>query len=344
MKRITLIIIAALLCTSSIIAAPSKMRVVGQFSSLVMYTEFEKPYWKKTFVKDFPNTKVRLSSVSQMKLKGAAPYRQLSKGGFDVVSIIGGYVVSDSQTVAGLDLPAIAPDIQTAKKIVDAYKPTLEKAIKKDFNAKLLGVMPYPAQILFCNEKIDSLADLKGKKVRAGSWTTAEFLDGLGATGVTMQYGEISQSLQRGILDCAIAGGIPGYTAAWGDISKYLYPIPVGGWAYVISAMNMETWNKFSKEEQNKLMKSYNQNVIEPVWKKSDFESIEAVNCLTGKGCSYGRLYDMNLVKVKEKDLILSKKILEERVLPKWAEKVSAEVVTEWNNSVGKVVNLEAKE
>ena len=343
MKKMTLLIMTGLAFASSIIAAPEKMRVIGQFSSLVMYSEFEKPFWKKTFKNEFPNTKVRLSSISQIKLKGAAPYRQLANGGFDVVSLIGGYIVPDSQTVAGLDLPAIAPDIQTAKKIVEAYKPTLEKALKKDFNAKLLGIMPYPAQILFCNQKIDSLEDLKGKKVRAGTWTTAEFLDGLGATGVTMQYGEISQALQRGVLDCAIAGGIPGYTAGWGDISKYLYPIPVGGWAYVLTSMNMETWNKFSKEEQDKLINSYNKNVIEPVWEKSDFESIEAVKCLTGQGCSYGKIYDMKLVKFKEKDLAISRKILEERVLPKWANKVSPEVVNEWNNTVGKVVKLKAQ-
>ncbi|QKJ23639.1 TRAP transporter substrate-binding protein [Poseidonibacter lekithochrous] len=343
MKKIVLPILAGLVLASSAIAAPEKLRVVGSWGHLTMFSEFEKPYWKKEFKKSFPNTSTRVTSLGQVKLKGSAVYRQLAKGSFDVVSTVGGYVVSDSQTLAGLDLPAIAPDIQTAKKIVNAYKPTLAKALAKDFNAILLGVTPYPAQILFCNEKIDSLSDLKGKKVRAGSWTTAEYLDGLGATGVTPPFSEIASALQRGVLDCAIGGGLSGYSSGWGNISKYLYPIPVGGWAYVLTAMNMETWNKFSKEEQEKLISSYNTNVIEPVWAKSDFESIEGVKCLTGQDCSYGKSYNMNLVQFKEKDIAISKKILEERVLPKWSQKVSSEVVNEWNNSVGKVVNLKAE-
>lgn len=342
MKKIMLPVFAGLVLASSAIAAPEKMRVVGSWGHLTMFSEFEKPYWKKTFRKEFPNIKTRVTSIGQVKLKGAAVYRQLAKGSFDVVSTVGGYVVSDSQTLAGLDLPAIAPDIKTAKKIVEAYKPTLEKALKKDFNSKLLGVKPYPAQILFCNEKIESLKDLKGKKVRAGSWTLAEYLDGLGATGVTPPFSEIASALQRGVLDCAVAGGLSGYSSGWGDISKYLYPIPVGGWAYVLTAMNIDTWNKFSKEEQENLLKSYDKNVVQPVWDKSNFESAEGIKCLTGRDCSYGKTYDMKVVKFKGSDLALSKKILEERVLPKWAEKVPQEVVNEWNNSVGKVVNLKA--
>lgn len=343
MKKSFLSACVFLFLSNTVNAAPENLRVVGSFSSLTMFSEFEKPYWKKDFLEEFPDTKVRLTTISQINLKGAAVYRQLAQGSFDVVSTIGGYVVSDSQAIAGLDLPAIAQDIETAKKVVKAYSSTLDETLKKDFNSKLIGIAPYPAQILFCKNQINSLEDLKSKKVRAGSWTVAEFLDGLGATGITMQYGEIAQALQRGVLDCAIAGGLPGYSAGWGEIAEYLYPIPVGGWAYVITAMNMETWNKFSLDEQNKILSTFDSKVIEPVWIKSDFESKEGIKCLTGQDCSYGSSNSMNLVDFKEKDLDLSRKILSERVLPKWAEKVSAETVTQWNESVGKVVNLEAK-
>ncbi len=343
MKKIIILSLATFVFSSAIFAAPEKMRVVGSWAHLTMFSEFEKPYWKKIFKNEFPNTRTRVSSISQVKLKGAAVYRELANGSFDVVSTVGGYIVSDSQALAGLDLPAIAPDIKTAKKIVEAYKPTLEKIVLRDFNAKLLGVTPYPAQVLFCNEKIDSLEDLKGKKVRAGSWTLAEYLDGLGATGVTPPFSEIASALQRGVLDCAIGGSLSGYSSGWGDIAKYLYPIPVGGWAYVLTSMNLNTWNKFSKEEQDKLLISYNKDVVQPVWDKSNFESIEGVKCLTGRDCSYGKSYNMKVVKFKGKDLSISKRILEERVLPKWAEKVSPETVEEWNNSIGNITNLKIK-
>ncbi len=343
MKKSLLVTLSSLVVATSIYAAPEKLRVVGSWSSLSLYKEYEKPFWKKEFNKDFPDTKVRLSSLGQVKLKGAAVYRQLSKGVFDVVSTVGGYVVSDSQDIAGLDFPAIANDIETAKKVVEAYSPTLEKALKKDFNSKLLAVVPYPSQILFCKEEITSLADLKGKKVRASGWTVAEFLEGVGATGITMSYSEVPQALQRGVVDCAVTGGLSGYSSGWGEVSDFLYPLPIGGWAHVVTAINQDTWNRFTKDEQQKLVNSINKNITTPAWIKTDYETTEGEKCLTGQECSYGKANDMKLIKVQEEDRTLSKKILTEKVLPKWASKVSPEVVSEWNNSVGKVVNLQAK-
>ncbi len=343
MRKKLLITVTSLAVATSLSAAPEKLRVVGSWSSLSLYKEYEKPFWKKEFVKEFPNTKVRLSSLGQIKLKGAAVYRQLSKGVFDVVSTVGGYVISDSQDIAGLDFPAIANDIKTAKKVVEAYKPTLEKALKKDFNSKLLTVIPYPSQVLFCKEKISSLSDLKGKKVRASGWTVAEFLDGVGATGITMSYSEVPQALQRGVVDCAVTGGLSGYSSGWGEVSKYLYPLPIGGWAHVITAINLDTWNNFTKEEQERLKQSINKNITIPAWEKTNYETIEGEKCLTGKDCSYGKANKMKLIPIQEKDKELSKQILTKRVLPKWATKVSPEVVEQWNDSVGKVVNLEAK-
>ena len=341
-KLLLATVTCAFLATSSY-AAPEKLRVVGSWSSLSLYKEYEKPFWKKEFTKDFSETKVRLSSLGQVKLKGAAVYRQLSKGVFDVVSTVADYVIADSQAMAGLDFPAIANDLPTAKKVVEAYKTNLDNALKKDFNSKLLSVVPYPAQVLFCKDEITSLADLKGKKVRASGWTVASFLDGVGATGITMSFGEVPQSLQRGVIDCAVTAGLSGYSAGWGEVSNFLYPLQIGGWDYVVPAMNLDTWNKFTKLEQEKLLTSLDKNIVIPAWEKTDYETREGEKCLTGQDCSYGKANNLKLVEVKESDKELSRKVLVENVISQWVQKVSPEVVSQWNNSIGKVVNITAK-
>ena len=342
-KSLVISLIGVLFIAINLYATPKQLRVVGSWSSLSLYKEYEKPYWKKEFAQHFSDTKVRLSSLGQIKLKGAAVYRQLSKGVFDVVSTVGDYVVSDSQTIAGLDFPAMADDISTAKKVVKAYTPILEQALADDFNAKLLAVVPYPSQILFCRDKIKSLKDLKGKKVRASGWTVAELLNGIGATGITLSFSEVPQSLQRGVVDCAITGGLSGYNSGWGEVSKYLYPLPMGGWDYVITAMNLDTWNAFSKQEQAVLLKSIDETMVQPAWAKTDYETSEGEKCLTGRSCSYGKPNKMELVKVKSGDKRLAKKVLIKNVIPKWVEKVPKSVVKQWNATVGKVVSIKAK-
>jgi hypothetical protein len=51
----------------------------------------------------------------------------------------------------------------------------------------------------------------------------------------------------------------------------------------------------------------------------------------------------MTLVPVSPGDVELRRQALLNQVLPRWAGRCGTECVSNWNNSVGKVVNLTAK-
>ena len=194
-KLAALVCIGFLFCYSSAFASPDQLRVVGSWSSLTLFKNFEKPFWTEVVPQEL-GMQTSMTSLSQVKLKGPAVVRQMSMGVFDVVHTVADYIVSDSPNLAGLDLPGVTTDIETAKKTVAAYRPALEKYLADDFDVKLLSVVPYPAQVLFSRVPIKGLDDLKGKKIRASGWTTSEFVTALGATGVTMSFSEVPQSLQ----------------------------------------------------------------------------------------------------------------------------------------------------
>ncbi|MGA1847048.1 TRAP transporter substrate-binding protein [Deferribacter abyssi] len=345
-KSLKVILLALCFLSISVLlyAAPKNLRVVGSWSSLALYKQFEKPFWTEILPDAFGGkTKTIMSSLGQVKLKGASVLRAMNNGVFDVVSTVADYVVSDAPGLAGLDLPALAPDLKLAKKVVEAYRPVMEDIIEKRFNAKLLAVVPYPAQVLFCRVEIDGLKDLKGKKIRASGWTTSKFIDALGATGVTISFSEVATSLQRGVVDCAVTGSLSGYSAGWGDVTNYLYPLPIGGWDYVITVMNMDVWNSLSKSEQELLSKLIKEKLEIPAWEDADEETVQGINCLTGIGkCDYGKPNKLKLVDIKKEDMQLSKKILVNDVLPAWAKQVTPDIVEKWNDTIGKVVGLKA--
>ncbi len=332
--------------SSSVFAFKSSLTVVGSWSSLALYKKFERPFWTKELPKALGGKiHVTMTSLGQVKLKGAAVLRAMESGVFDVVSTVADYVVSDAPGLAGLDLPAMAPNIKTARRIVRAYRPIVAQIVKKRFNAKLLAIVPYPAQDLFCKVKIASLKDLKGKKVRASGWTTSKFIDSLGATGVNITFSEVATALERGVVDCAVTGTLSGYSEGWGEVTHYLYPLPIGGWDYVITVMNMNTWNTFTPAQKKLIEGLIKLRVEEPAWADANEETVQGIYCLTGTGpCHYGKPNHMKLVKVKPADVKLSREILVKYVLPDWASKVSKKVVEEWNNTIGKVVGLKAKE
>ena len=97
-------------------------------------------------------------------------------GVIDFGSTVLGYVAGDDAHNEAIDLAGRAPDVATARKISDAYKPVYDKLYRDKFGIQVLGVWPYPAQVIFCNGEIKGLADLKGKKVRTANRTLAEFV------------------------------------------------------------------------------------------------------------------------------------------------------------------------
>ena len=340
MKKIafSLFILVIFTTTSVIFAQEKKLNVVGSWNSLTMFKKIEKPFWEDVFTKEFSNYKVSLTSLGEIKIGGASVLQQIDNKLFDVVSTVSNYVVSDSPALAGFDLPALAPDIATARKIVNVYRPTMEELLAKDFNVQLLSVVPYPSQVLFCRSKIKGLADLKGRKVRTLGWTIAKFVDSLGGNGITMSFGEVPTALQRGVIDCAITGSLSGYSSGWGEVSDYLYPLPIGGWAYVMTVMGKDVWNNMSSADQKKLLKLANENIEKKAWEVTDFETNEGEQCLTGGSCSFGKANKMKLVPVVPADLKLAKKILNNNVLPAWREKVTASDFKQWQDTIGKVV------
>ncbi len=320
-----------------------ELRVVGSWNSLTMFKNFEKPFWTEKLPAAMPGMKVEMTSLGEVNLKGPAVLRQMDMGVFDVVHTVADYVVADSPALAGLDMPALAPEIGQARKVVDAYRPVVAEALAKDFNAKLLAIAPYPAQVTFCRDKITGLDDLKGKKIRASGWTTSEFVTALGATGVTMSFSEVPQSLQRGVVDCAITGSLSGYSAGWGEVAHFIYPLPVGGWDYVITAMSMKTWDSFSSKEQEQIQSLITEQLEKPAWDVTARETTEGVQCLTGGPCPHGAPNQLAEVPVTAKDLERAQRILVDSVLPAWAAKVDPSIVAKWNATAGKQANIQAK-
>ena len=323
-------------------AADQKLRVCGSFASLTMFRNFEKPFWTEVVPNEM-GFNVSLTSLDEVKLKGAGVLRQMEYGVFDVVHTVADYVSGDSPALAGLDLPALASDIKLAREVVEAYRPIMDKYLQKDFHVKLLSITPYPAQVLFLRDKISSLGDLRGKKIRCSGWTTAEFVRALKATGVLLHFEEVPESLKRGVVDGAITGSLSGYAAGWGDVADYLYPLAMGGWDYVIGSISMNTWQNLSTDQQENLMKLVKEKLEDPAWRVTERETGEGVQCLTGGKCPHGRPNQLALIPVTEEARKMAYQVLLSNVLPAWANKVAPEVVKEWNDSIGKVVGLKAK-
>jgi TRAP-type C4-dicarboxylate transport system substrate-binding protein len=104
--------------------------------------------------------------------------------------------------------------------------------------------------MLACREPVKSLADLKGKRVRATGGST-ELMTIAGAVPVAATLPEAVSLLQRGGLDCEFGVHTWLKTFGYGDFAKFVTDIPLGLTGPAIGLMmNRDAWNKFTPEQK----------------------------------------------------------------------------------------------
>lgn len=124
----------------------------------------------------------------------------------------------------------------------------LEEA-RKINSVPLGGWVAAPYQLL-CREPVKTVADVKGKRIRALGGG-AEMLKSAGAVTIGGTLVEALSLLQRGGLDCVL--GAADWLRAFGyaDFTKFVTEHPLGMTGPAIGLMlNRETWNKFTPEQK----------------------------------------------------------------------------------------------
>ncbi|MFV1799736.1 TRAP transporter substrate-binding protein [Phaeobacter sp. Ay1a-4a] len=340
MRKFTAYLAATALLASPVIA--EDLAVVGSWSGLPLHKQFEAPFWSETLPKASGGSiNVSLTTHNQMNLGVGDVFRLLGDGVYDVAMTVGDYAVADAPELEGLDVPLLALTADEARAMVDAARPMVSDIYRDRFNSHVLAIAPYPPQVVFCNGDVNSLADLKGLKVRASGRMTAKFLEALGAEGVNVSFAEVPGALQKGVVDCAVTGAGSGYSSGWWEVSTNLLAIPLGGWDPVVTAINLDKWNSLSTETQELIQTQVSAEFEEPAWEVAQDALVNDIACLTGNGeCPSGETRNMKLVEVSEEDFNNARETLVSEVLPAWAERAGADWAKRWNTSVGQVVGV----
>lgn len=297
---------------------PFSLRVLGSFGNQLQSSAVEEPYFKETLPKlAGGKVDVNFKRMDEVGLKGFDAMRLLKLGVFDLMEIQVGYVSGDEPFFNGVDMLGVAPDIETAHKLVDAYRDAFDKRLQEKFNGKVVAMWPYPGQMFFCNKPIDGIEDLKGLKIRAYTPAMATLVESLGGISVTLAFPEVYQGLQRGVIDCAISGSMAGNTAKWPEVSTHFYPLTIG-WGIQAHVVNLDFWKKLS-EAQRDFLGSEMKKLEDALWDLGKKSTQDGIECNTGTGkCDYGTPYNMTLVEVEPSDVETMQNVIREKVLPQW--------------------------
>ena len=335
---------AAFAATATMAAAdgPVVVKAVGTWGSLTNYQKHEGPFWNERIAAASGGSIIgEIKPQTELGLKGFEIMRLVKNGVFDFAFGLPGYVAAENAIFEGGDLSSVTQDIDTQRKVAEAYFPTLEKSFAEIYNAKLLTLYPFPSQTLWCNGEVNGIADLAGKKIRVYATTLGDFVEGAGGTSVTVPFAEVIPALEKGVVDCGITGTMSAYKAKWHQVATHAYTLRVG-WGLAFGAMNMDKWNAMSADQQ-KVLTDEIAKLTDEMWAETATEDEVAISCITGGKCDIGEPGAMVLVEPSAEDLALRDKIANEVVLARWAERCGAECAANWNATVGSILGLEAK-
>lgn len=334
--------VAAVLMSSPAISETTTIKAVGTWGNLTNYTKHEGPFWNE-YIAEASNGKILgdISPQTELGLKGFEIMRLVKNGVFDFAFGLPGYVAAENPIFEGVDLSSLTQDIETQRQVSDAFFPALETAFEETYNAKLMQLYPFPSQTLWCNAPVNGIGDLKDKKIRVYTTSLGDFVEGVGGVSVTVPFAEVIPALEKGVVDCAITGTMSAYKAKWYQVATHAYTLRVG-WGIAFGAINLKKWNSMPEEHQA-LLQAEIDALTERMWAETALEDEIAIKCITGQSCDIGEMGSMTLVEPSSEDLAERDRVANEVVIPRWAERCGAECAATWNDSVGKVLGVQAK-
>ena len=134
--------------------------------------------------------------------------------------LISGY--SNEDPIFGLDsVPFLATSYAESARLWKVSRKAVEDRFAKQGMVVLYAV-PWPPQGIYSTKPLNSVADMKGLKLRAYNPMISRIAELAGAQPVTIQAAELAQAMATGAVNANITSGATGYdTKAWEVVKNY---------------------------------------------------------------------------------------------------------------------------
>src|SRR6476646_6500618 len=166
--------------------------------------------------------KLKITVHSSASLFKAPEIKRAVQGGQAQIGeiLISGY--SNEDPLFGVDsVPFLATSYAEARKLWQASQKALEDRFAKQ-GLVILYTVPWPPQGIYSSKPLQSVADMKGLKMRTYNPYTSRIAELAGAQPVTIQVAELAQAFATGAVNANITSGSTGYdTKAWEVVKNY---------------------------------------------------------------------------------------------------------------------------
>ena len=318
-----------------------RLQVVGQPSVTGLIQRQEQAFFEQLAATTGLPLDVSYTPNDQLGIKDTYQLLMLKSGALDLVSLRFLQNASVEPGLLGVDLLGVSTDFGTARAVVAAYAPILDRTLQAHFNAKLLGIWPFGPQVFFCNKPVAHLQDLAGLKVRVGNENFGPLIAAFGGTPVVIPFEDVRSALKEGLVDCAITSATSGNAAGWPEFSTHFFALgtQMGLNGYLI---NLGVWNRLSPSQQDRLAQAFSQHV-ESIWLKAEQLHADMSSCNIGGPCAHGVPYHLTGAEPSASDYQQLRTAFARTTFRDWMERcdrVHPGCSDEWRRQVAPILDL----
>jgi TRAP-type C4-dicarboxylate transport system substrate-binding protein len=184
--------------------------------------------------------------------KGPELLRAVAEGQLAVAEVPTGMVEGDAPVLALTAQPFISSNAFEQRLLYQLSKPTYANVLKK-FNQFTLYTSVWPFSGIYTQRAINTVADLKGLKMRVYDGTGLAFGKATDIAARKMPFSEVYPAMKAGLLDSMYTSSVSGVDAKAWEVLKYFTPINIVGPVNMVN-VNLDAWGKLPLDIQSKVL------------------------------------------------------------------------------------------
>lgn len=293
-SRLTVLYMVAAIAASGLGLMPA---VSAQTTELKMHSVFAKTRPEAISIQEFADNvsavsggrlKVNVFHGGALGIKDQDLLRILPGESIDMAALYAEYLVRDVPELAYVFVQGALRNADEQLTVMQTIQ-EIYRQIYAKWGVRIIQAVQTPIRNvhIFCKEPVNTLAQLKGKKLRVWGKHQVESFARLGIPAQVIGQNDLYLAMKTGVVDCAVYPVSIAKTISLQEVAKYAaYLHPYAGVPINI-VISERAWKKLSPAEQKILTDSG-----EWIWNKTAKEfrenaaaaEIEAAKALTGEG------------------------------------------------------------
>lgn len=282
------------------------------------------------------NGRLKLDVVSfpELGMTGSELIRLLNSGLMDAGEVVTGYVSGEFPLIEGAQMVGVYDTVEQARRAYEAWMKLVAEPNGKQLGGIPISTFGFTSQMLWSKFPVNSLSDIKGKKIRIFAKGQADYIAALGGTSVSLPIADVYSSLERGVIDGAITGPEVAAGFKYHEVVQYVTDLMLGpGAGYVV--VSDKAWKSLPPDVRKEF------EALLPELRKMSWDLVAVDN---------KQHFDTVLARgvkatmtAKPEWVPQLKKIAREVVVPAWVSRSGPRAAPAFNEAIAPIVGFTVK-